>query len=183
MDYIIEDGLAKGIDFTLKYDHKDLYVWATYSLGYVNRRDELRTYLPHFDRRHNMNLVTSYTFGKEKSWQVDARWSLGSGFPFTQTQGFYEKTNFTNIFDSYTQNSGQLGVIYADLNGGRLPWYHRLDVAVKKQWKLSENSRLEANLGVTNFYNRDNLFYFDRLSNAKRYQLPFLPSAGVNLTF
>ncbi len=183
MDYIIEDGLAKGIDFTLKYDHKDLYVWATYSLGYVNRRDELRTYLPHFDRRHNMNFVTSYVFGKEKSWEVDARWSLGSGFPFTQTQGFYEKTNFNNIFDSYTQNSGELGVIYADLNGGRLPWYHRLDVTVKKQWKLSEDSRLEANVGVTNFYNRDNLFYFDRLSNAKRYQLPFLPSAGVNLTF
>lgn len=183
LDYIIEDGLAKGIDFTLKYDHNNLYVWTTYSLGYVNRRDEIRTYLPHYDRRHNVNVVTSYVFGKEKSWEFDARWSLGSGFPFTQTQGFYEKTNFTNIFDDYTQNSGQLGVIYADINGGRLPWYHRLDVTVKKQWKLNENSRIEANLGVTNFYNRENLFYFDRLSNAKRYQLPFLPSAGVNVTF
>ena len=182
-DYIVEDGAAKGIDFTLKYDHKNLYVWATYSLGYVNRRDEIREYVPHYDRRHNANLVTSYAFGKGNSWEVSGRWNLGSGFPFTQTQGFYEKVKFTNIFDNFAAASGKLGVIYSDLNNGRLPWYHRLDITVKKQWKLSEYSRIEANLGATNIYNRENLFYFDRLTNSKRYQLPFLPSLGVNFPF
>lgn len=182
-DFIIEDGLAKGVDFTLKYEHKNVYVWTTYSLGYVNRRDEVREYLPHYDRRHNANVVVSYAFGKDKTWEINSRWNLGSGFPFTQTQGFYEKVKFNNIFDEYTQTSGGLGVIYSSLNGGRLPWYHRLDISVKKQWKLSEYSRLEANFGATNVYNRDNLFYFDRLTNSKRYQLPFLPSLGINLTF
>ncbi len=182
-DYIVEDGVAKGVDFTLKYEHKNLYVWTTYSLGYVNRRDEIREYLPHYDRRHNANIVVSYAFGKDKTWELNSRWNLGSGFPFTQTQGFYEKVKFNNIYEQYTQSSGGLGIIYSSLNGGRLPWFHRLDISVKKQWKLSENSRLEANLGATNIYNRDNLFYFDRLTNSKRYQLPFLPSLGVNLTF
>lgn len=182
-DYIVEDGVAKGVDFTLKYEHKNLYVWTTYSLGYVNRRDEIREYLPHYDRRHNANIVVSYAFGKDKTWELNSRWNLGSGFPFTQTQGFYEKVKFNNIYDQYTQSSGGLGIIYSSLNGGRLPWFHRLDISVKKQWKLNENSRLEANLGATNIYNRDNLFYFDRLTNSKRYQLPFLPSLGVNLTF
>ena len=182
-DYIVEDGVAKGVDFTLKYEHKNLYVWTTYSLGYVNRRDEIREYLPHYDRRHNANIVVSYAFGKDKTWELNSRWNLGSGFPFTQTQGFYEKVKFNNIYEQYTQSSGGLGIIYSSLNGGRLPWFHRLDITVKKQWKLNENSRLEANLGATNIYNRDNLFYFDRLTNSKRYQLPFLPSLGVNLTF
>ena len=182
-DYIVEDGVAKGVDFTLKYEHKNLYVWTTYSLGYVNRRDEIREYLPHYDRRHNANIVVSYAFGKDKTWELNSRWNLGSGFPFTQTQGFYEKVKFNNIYEQYTQSSGGLGIIYSSLNGGRLPWFHRLDISVKKQWKLNENSRLEANLGATNIYNRDNLFYFDRLTNSKRYQLPFLPSLGVNLTF
>lgn len=182
-DYIVEDGVAKGIDFTLKYDYKSLYVWTTYSLGYVNRRDEIREYLPHYDRRHNMNIVTTYNFGKNKSWEFDTRWNFGSGFPFTQTQGFYEKNNIKNIFDDYTKNSGDLGVIYASLNGGRLPWYHRLDVTVKKHWKVSEYTKIEANVGVTNVYNRDNLFYFDRLTNSRRYQLPILPSAGLSITF
>ena len=182
-DYIVEDGVAKGIDFTFKYEHKNLYVWTTYSLGYVNRRDEIREYLPHYDRRHNANIVVSYAFGKDKTWEFNSRWNLGSGFPFTQTQGFYEKVKFNNIFDPYTQSSGNLGVIYASLNGGRLPWYHRLDISVKKQWKLSEYTKLEMNFGATNIYNRDNLFYFDRLTNSNRYQLPFLPSLGINLTF
>ena len=182
-DYIVEDGTAKGIDFTMKYEHKNVYVWTTYSLGYVNRRDEIREYLPHYDRRHNANVVVSYAFGKDKTWEFNSRWNLGSGFPFTQTQGFYEKVKFNNIFDQYTQSSGGLGIIYSSLNGGRLPWYHRLDISIKKQWKLSEYSRLEANLGATNVYNRDNLFYFDRLTNSKRYQLPFLPCLGINLTF
>ncbi len=182
-DYIVEDGIAKGIDFTLKYDYKNLYVWTTYSLGYVNRRDEIREYVPHYDRRHNMNIVTTYNFGKNNSWEFDTRWNFGSGFPFTQTQGFFEKNNIKNIFDDYTKNSGDLGIIYASLNGGRLPWYHRLDITVKKHWKLSEYTKIEANVGVTNVYNRDNLFYFDRLSNSRRYQLPFLPSAGFSITF
>lgn len=182
-DYIIEDGVAKGLDFSLKYDHKHFYLWTTYSLAYVDRNDELRSYNPHFDRRHNVNVVASYSFGKENSWELDGRWSLGSGFPFTQTQGFYEKPVINGIYDDIIYESGELAVIYADLNQGRLPWYHRMDVTVKKRWELSEYSKIEANVGVTNMYNRDNIFYFDRITNSVRYQLPFLPSAGISYTF
>lgn len=180
-DYIIEEGTAKGIDFALKYDHKNLYIWTTYSLGFVDRYDGTRSYNPHFDRRHNVNIVTAYKFAK--TWEFDARWNLGSGFPFTQTQGFYEKAQFENIFDDYTQSNGELGVIYAELNKARLPWYHRMDISVKKYWEFSEYSRFEATLGATNIYNRDNLFYFDRVSNQIRYQLPIIPTLGVSLTF
>lgn len=63
-DYIIETGTAKGVDVTLKYDYKRFYFWTVYSLGFVTREDEVREYIPHFDRRHNVNLVGSYTFGK-----------------------------------------------------------------------------------------------------------------------
>ena len=41
-------------------------------------------YNPNFDRRHNINFVASYNYGKNKSWKTDLRWNLGSGFPFTQ---------------------------------------------------------------------------------------------------
>ena len=182
-DYIIEDGVAKGIDFALKYDHKNLYIWTTYSLGFVDRYDGRRSYNPHFDRRHNVNIVTAYKFGKNSSWEFDARWNLGSGFPFTQTQGFYEKLQFEGIYDDYTKQNGELGVIYADLNKGRLPWYHRMDISIKKFWEFNEFTKLETTLGATNIYNRDNLFYFDRISNEIRYQLPFIPTLGVSLTF
>ena len=93
-DFIIEKGIASGLDFVLKYSDVRYYFWAVYSLGKITRTDENQIYFPHFDRRHNVNLVSTYKFGNEYSWSFDARWNLGSGFPFTQTQGFYPLLNF-----------------------------------------------------------------------------------------
>src|SRR5262249_33844447 len=102
-DFIIESGTAKGIDFLLKYDYHKIYLWAVYSLGYVDRFDGVETYTPHFNRRHNINLVASYVFGEKLNWQVNARWNFGSGFPFTRTAGFYELLTFTDGLDfNYT---------------------------------------------------------------------------------
>lgn len=184
-DYIIETGDAYGVDFVLSYKTKKLYLWSVYSLGKVVRWDGIRSYSPVFDRRHSINLVGSYKFGKNDSWEIDARWNFGSGLPFTQTQGYYHKIDFsTGTGTDITQsNSNDLAIIYAGLNKGRLPTYHRLDISIKKQFNLSKNSKLEVNAGATNVYNRDNIFYVDRVSAKKVYQLPLLPSIGVNLTF
>ncbi|MFM7728105.1 MAG: hypothetical protein ACKO7B_15490, partial [Flavobacteriales bacterium] len=61
-DFIIETGLAQGVDFLLNYNYHGLYFWGVYSIAYVQRFDGVRTYWPNFDRRHNVNIVTSYTF-------------------------------------------------------------------------------------------------------------------------
>ncbi len=182
-DFIIETGTAKGLDFVLKYDYKRLYLWAVYSLSKVDRWDGLRFYNPHFDRRHNVNLVGSYTFGKGLDWEIDVRWNLGSGFPFTQTQGYYPKLELQNFTGDYVNSNGNMGVIYGELNQGFLPYYHRLDANLKRKFVLTENSTLEANIGATNIYNRKNVFYVDRVTQERVNQLPFMPSVGVNLTF
>lgn len=187
-DFIIETGKARGVDLLVKYDYKRLYIWAVYSLGFVTRWDGVQEYMPHFDRRHNMNFVVAWTFGKNKDWEVDGRWNLGSGFPFTKTAGFYEQITFTDGINSnyLTSNQApntQLGVLYGELNGGRLPYYHRLDVNVKKRFTLSETSTLEIAAGATNIYNRDNIFYFDRVQYKRVNQLPIMPSMNVSWTF
>lgn len=183
-DFIIETGFAKGADALLKYDHKHLYVWLVYSLTYVRRWDGLVEYSPHFDRRHNVNFVTSYEFGKHLDWQVDFRWNYGSGFPFTQTQGFYEKLDFSGgINTNYTNANGDLGIIYGDLNAGRLPSYHRLDISIKKKFEFSERNNLEITAGATNAYNRENIFYFDRVQYKRVNQLPIMPSLSFSWAF
>lgn len=183
-DFIIETGKAYGIDFLLKYDYKRVYLWATYSLGWVTRYDGVIKYPPHFDRRHNVNLVGSYTFGKDLTWEFSTRWNMGSGFPFTQTQGFYEKIPFHDgINTDYTRVNGELGIVYGPLNQGRLPYYHRLDINLKKMIPTGENSELEISLSITNVYNRENIFYFDRIRYERVNQLPFMPSLGINWTF
>lgn len=183
-DFIIETGNAYGCDFVFKYDFKRLYFWAVYSIALVDRWDGNITYFPVFDRRHNVNLVSTYTFGKDLNWETSARWNLGSGFPFTQTQGYYERYSFHDgINANYTTVNGDLGIQYAGLNEGRLPYYHRLDLNVKRIFPISENSIIEATAGVTNTYNRQNIFYFDRVRYQRVDQLPFMPNLGVVWTF
>ncbi len=183
-DFIIEDGNAKGIDLALKYDRKKIYLWAVYSLAYVNRSDEVDDYVPHYDRRHNVNLVTSYRFGEELSWEANLRWNFGSGFPFTQNQGFYEKLPFGDgVYTDYLTENGTIGIVYGDLNGERLSYYHRLDLSLMKRIRMGENGLLEINASVTNLYDRDNIFYINRLTNERIYQLPIMPSLGVTFSF
>jgi len=183
-EFIIEKGLAKGIDFLLKYKNKKLYLWTVYSLGVIKRLDDGKRYFPHFDRRHNVNFVSSYTFGNNNSWKADARWNLGSGFPFTQTQGYYENIPFNDgINTDYTSQNGELDVIYGELNQGRLPYYHRLDLSISKSFKFSKNTILEISASVTNAYNRENIFYFNRIEHERVNQLPILSSGGVSFKF
>jgi hypothetical protein len=184
-DFIIETGNSYGVDFVAKYDHKDLYVWLVYSIARVNRWDGFQSYAPVFDRRHNVNFVSSYSFGKDNRWEASARWNLGSGLPFTQTQGYYQPVDFSQgvTSDFIISNSDDLAIVYAELNGGRLPYYHRLDLNVKRIFRFTDKRNLEVNAGITNVYSRRNVFYIDRVSNERVDQLPFMPSLGIDFTF
>jgi hypothetical protein len=159
-------------------------VWAVYSLTYVNRDDSVRQYFPSFDRRHNVNFVATYTWGKDKSWSINTRWNFGSGFPFTQTQGFYEQVTLNNgSSTNINQQNGSLGFQYAPINEGRLPYFHRMDISVSKKVNLAKNTTLTMVAACTNVYNRANVFYFDRINYKRVDQLPIMPTLGINLGF
>jgi len=184
-DYILESGKAYGGDFRYRYTRKNWYLWAVYSLNYVTRFDGVQTYFPVFDRRHNINVVASYKFGKSKNHSLGLRWNYGSGFPFTQTQGFYEKSDFnTNgLSTDFVNQNGTLGILYGPINGGRLPQYHRMDASYKWEFKMAERYPTEIVVSVTNVYNRENIFYFDRVNFKRVNQLPILPSVAFNVKF
>ncbi|MEE9439284.1 MAG: TonB-dependent receptor [Saprospiraceae bacterium] len=185
-DYIEESGEAYGIDLSGKYDAGDLYIWATYSFGFVNRFDGKQTYPTIFDRRHNFNFLTTYNIDDDATWMASIRWNLGSGFPFTKTQGFYNKQTFIegSATPYETNNPENIGILYAkERNGGRLPYYHRLDISLTKKIKFSKYTGLEIIASVTNAYNRDNIFYFDRLNYDRVDQLPIIPSLTGKVKF
>ena len=183
-DYIIEEGYATGFDLSLRADLERLYLWATYSLGVVERSNEIQTYHPHYDRRHTVNLLATYALGEWREWELSARWTFGSGFPFTQTQGIFSQLMFgSSIITDYTQENGEYSIHYADLYKGRLPSYHRLDIGVKRKFSLGARSILELNLSATNLYSRENIFYFNRITFERVNQLPILVCAGATLTF
>ncbi len=183
-DFMIEKGDARGIDCLLKYNSKKISIWTVYSFGIVNREDEIQTYSPHYDRTHNFNFVFSYLMGKKKLWDFNFRWNYGSGFPFTQTQAYFENLDLSNInLSDFVNNNGDLGIIYSDLNEGRLPDYHRLDISLKKKINFKNSTFMEISLGVTNLYDRNNIFYYDRVNAVRIDQLPIMPNIGFNWTF
>lgn len=185
-DYTVETGKAYGVDFTFKYEVPRIYFWATYSHGYVTRDDGQQVYPTIFDRRHNVNMLTTYDLDKKSTWQLSVRWNLGSGFPFTQTKGFYNQQTFIGgIGTEYQSNNpDEIGILFSDVrNGGRLPYYHRLDFSLQKKFKFTKNTGLEINMSVTNVYNRPNIFYFGRVNYKRVDQLPILPTLSAKLYF
>ena len=195
-DFTAGSGEAYGIDLSAKYNTGRIFFWGVVSYQNVTYNTlvaesvidtpRVQQYAPPFDRRFNMNLVSSYTAGKKKDWELSLRYNLGSPFPFTQTQGFYENLNLfqSGINTPYTQQNGQRGILYADqINGGRLSWYHRFDISLKKRFIISANSNIETTFSVTNGYDRDNIFYIGRETNTRVYQLPIFPSLNVTWNF
>jgi hypothetical protein len=190
-DFVAANGIAKGVDLSAKYSTQRIYLWG--AMGYqsvdytsIDSKGQKQTYPTPFDTRFNANAVASYTLGKKKDWEVSGRYNIHSPFPFTQTQGFYENVPMSTngIATNYLTTNGNLGVVYAnEINGGRLSWYHRLDVAVKKHFKLSTKSSIDATFAVTNVYDRRNIFYVNRFTNVRVYQLPLFPSLNLTWNF
>ena len=184
-DFIIETAKTYGFDALLKFSKNRLFIWTVYSYGKSTRWDGIKTYAPVFDRRHNINVVTSYLFGAKKTFELNLRWNLGSGLPFTPTAGFYQNESFpsgitTNVT---TTNQQTMGIILGNFNSERLPYYHRLDITVKKNYKFKGKYVLEIVGSVTNAYDRKNIFYVNRVTNETIYQFPILPSLGMSFKF
>jgi hypothetical protein len=182
-DFTTETGNAYGLDISLSKQTNKAYFWATYSLGYVNRDDGEQIYPAHFERRHNINLLTSISLGR--TWEFSVRWNYGSGFPFTLTQGFYGSHDLLGGIDSdVLTGNPDLGILYSEQrNSGHLPDYHRMDLSLKKTFNLNKHLDLEILASVTNVYNRANIFYFNRVTYTRVDQLPILPSLTVTLDF
>ncbi|NNE30137.1 MAG: TonB-dependent receptor plug domain-containing protein [Saprospiraceae bacterium] len=184
-NYLKETGEAYGIDLLAKFNTRNVYLWAAYSYGFVNRDDGVQEYPTIFDRRHNANFLATYNTLGENPWEFSLRWNYGSGFPFTLTEGFYTYFSFEDGVDTdILSGNPDLGIIYDEVrNGGRLPQYHRLDLSVKKEYNFTDHLKVEIVGSVTNGYDRENIFFFDRVKYDRVDQLPILPSMGVNVSF
>ncbi len=190
-DFTAAVGKAYGADLSAKTTIKRFYLWG--AVGYqvvkytgIGSDGKKQEYPTPFDTRLNVNSLVAYTAGKKKDWDISARINVHSPFPFTQTQGFYENINFVGngLATNVNQAPGSIGILYDNkINGGRLSWYHRLDIGVKKHFAMKSRSSFDVTLAVTNAYNRNNIFYVNRVTNTRVYQLPLFPSANVTWNF
>lgn len=181
-DYINAEGESRGAEVLLRYSVPFMDFFASYTLTKVVLAQSGFEYPPRYDRRHTVNLLN--VLRPAQGLDVSFRWEFGSGLPFTRLVGFYEKLSLGDAYpNSYVDETGQPIPIYGAKNGARLPTYHRLDVNVN--YILLRLPGLEAKIGagVTNAYDRKNIFYFDRATGRRTNMLRFFPTAAFSLEF
>lgn len=155
----INDGTNKtlGVDVFLKKRSENFTSWLSYSLAssmntFTSINDG-RSYPSLLDQRHEINWVNQYQI---KKWEFGSTFIVGSGRPFTPPN----------------PNATENGILYdiSQINKGRLPLYHRLDVSVKYNTNVG---RFNVSSGVTlfNVYNRSNI-------KSRRYTL-FYPNENI----
>ena len=188
-DFILEKGYSSGIETSIDYRSERMTLSLIYSIAktertFADKYGSENTYSPHFDRRHNVNILGTLVLSRDRSWEVNLRWNFGSGFPFTPSKGYYESITIDDLqINNIMSQNGLLDIYYGTYNAARLPAYHRLDAGIKKTFALKGNMRLEAEMNVINLYNHKNVYYVDRANNDVVYQLPFLPGFRISFAF
>jgi len=180
-DYIGGTGKAYGVEALIRYASEIVDIYAAYTVGWTRVTANGFTYYPRYDRRHNLNLLTVLHPGQ--GIDVILRWELGSGFPFTESLGYYDRLGLKDIFrGAYVGETGRPYAILGDKNTARLPAYHRLDASVTYRFAIRP---ITGSLGVhvVNIYNRKNIFYFDRKTGQQTTMLPFFPTATMTVEF
>lgn len=181
-------GEVLGLDTRLEVRAGDLYGYVSYGLSEVTYdaqgpnlelwygTEELRYNPPH-DRRHQLNALVS---GTVLGIDLAARFSFGSGLPFTQALGFDRYIPVDNP-PNVLQEAGLQRVIYERPYGGRLPTFHRLDLSADRTFALRPGLDLTVQGSLINAYDRRNLFYYDTFTLRRVDQLPLIPSFGLKL--
>ena len=137
-------GRAYGVGMLLKKNYGKFTGWISYALGRSERTfDEIndgKTFPARFDRRHDLSLVTAYTFNEK--WDASIVYAYATGNAYTLPSSWYFINN-TPVKE------------YGKYNGSRMPDYNRTDLSVN-YWFRKDNG---INFSVYNAFIVNNPIY------------------------
>ena len=184
------DGRVLGADVKMTAERGPVFGSLAYGISQTRyraldaRRQALNggepyTYAPPHDRPHQVTAVVAV---EVRGFQLSTQMQFGAGLPFTRSSGFDTFVLLDSLNDVRTE-PGTSRVLYGSPYDARLPTYHRLDVSLERVFDLTRRTALTLQAGVTNAYDRRNLFYLDLFTLRRIDQLPLIPSAGLKLAF
>lgn len=186
-EFLIYEGASYGADLFLRaFEAGPFSGWLAYTWARSERKRDTVKYTPSQDRRHDLNLITSWRL---KKFVVGARVAFASGMPYTEAVGqqprrYYDPT--TRQWGSTTRATFEdIGGVR---NGARYPATRRLDVLVERPFTRGRVS-FSPYVSIVNATDARNvLFYTYRFSSSPAVrqtvtQFPFLPSAGVSIAY
>lgn len=149
--FFLGTGEAQGLEVLAQKKFGKISGWASYTLGKVEYKifpfNNGAAYPANQDRRQEVKLVGNYTMGK---WNLAATWVYATGSPYTSPENQYGIA----LLDGVTRSFIHVG----DKNGARLPAYHRMDLALTRQF-ASEALQWDLGLSVFNLYDHKNVWY------------------------
>ena len=180
-DYIKGTGDSYGAEVTLRSHSPYVDLYAVYSLSWAKINNGGFEYFPRYDRRHHINLMA--ITHPIKGLTATARWEFGSGFPFSQTVGYFDRLSLDNALPGqFELETGSPYIILGAKNAARLPAYHRLDISFAYAISVL-GFDITAGADFLNMYDNKNIFYFDRKTGARVNMLAFFPSATITISY
>ena len=184
---LVADGYSFGADLMLRKTEGWVNGWISYSYAWTRRNIGAEVYRPHYDRRHNANVVLTFP---HLLWGMDvsAKWTLGTGLPYSGSIGYYPLYQYRPVDPNWWRRP-EWKFIDGPRDAFRYPVYHRLDVGVTRTWK-KRWGEISAFLDVTNLYNAKNvlLYYWEIGDDGLPVRhsigmIPILPTLGVKVRF
>ncbi len=179
------DGYSCGCDLMLRKTEGWVTGWVGYSWMWTRRNIGEEVYHPHYDRRHNLNVVANFPtlfLGMD----VSANFTFGTGLPYAGDIAYFPRYEYLPG-ENEVQYSWEF--IQGPRDAFRYPLYHRLDAGLSKTWNMNWGE-ISAFLDVTNlYYARNVLLYYWEADDGEfpvRKQLemmPILPSIGLKVRF
>ena len=148
-------GRAYGSELLIKKDGLgELTGWLSISLARSERQNDVtgEAFRFQYDQPINTTLVSNYKLNDD--WTMGAKWNYHSGTPYTPILG-----------TSGTYSDGRPIPVYAAVNSGTLPDYHRLDIRFDRNYVF--------NTWKLNTYFEFNNVYFRRNISGYRYDATY----------
>ena len=181
------DGQSYGVDFYLRQlQHNGFSGWIAYSYGVTKRERNDISYWPGHDRRHNANVVATYSPDRSR-WALGAHLGIATGTPYTGWAGLMNRYRYDPVRNVWggPGSDGEEDV-RGPRNGERFPFYWRMDLSAERRFEIGAMT-VKPYLNLINIFNRKNVFLYTIDTNTNpplvkgASQLPFLPSFGLRM--
>jgi hypothetical protein len=165
-------GTAQGFELLIKKEATaKLSGFFSLSVSKSRRRNDATGEQFRFD--YDQPVIASLVglYKHSDAWTWGAKWSYHTGSPYTPVvgTGFYA--------------DGRVRPVYGAINSQRVPAYHRLDLRVDRKYSPALTGYFE----LINAYARKNVAGYSYSADFKTreevYQLPLLPSFGLQYSF
>lgn len=148
-NFKVGEGYSVGLELLARKNIGRLNGWVAYTLSKSRKRilgiNHNQWFDAKYDRVHDLSIVANFKFNDR--WDISSAFVLASGNKATIPSGRY-------LMMGYIMND------YTEINGFRMPTYHRLDLSLNYHLRPKFFKESILNLSVINIYNRHNTYFF-----------------------